>query len=84
MAKLKRKTTKIKAKEPSRFIGPLITKAKIDTVANRRLLSKFLPPKIVKKLIKDIAPQYKNRKGGFTRIIKLGPRKSDSAEMAIN
>jgi len=77
------KTTKIKAKELSRFIEPLITKAKMDTLTNSRLLNKFFPQKIVKKLVKDIAPQYKNRKGGYTRVVKLGPRKLDGAKMAI-
>ena len=77
------KTTKAKAKELSRFIEPLITRAKIDNLNNTRFLNKFFPPKIVQKLVKDIAPQYKNRKGGYTRIIKLGPRKLNGAEMAI-
>lgn len=77
------KTTKVKAKELSRFIEPLITKAKMDTLASRRFLNSFFPKKIVKKLIEDIAPRYKNRKGGYTRVIKLNPRKGDGAKIAI-
>lgn len=77
------KTTKIKAKELSKFVEPLITKAKKDDIATVRYLARFFPKEIVWKLIKDIASQYKNRKGGYTRIIKLGQRKSDGAQMAI-
>ena len=77
------RTTKIKAKGLSRFIEPLITKAKMDTLTNKRLLNKFFPSKIVKKLVKEIAPQYQNRKGGYTRIIKLDSRKGDRSKMAI-
>ena len=77
------KTTEAKAKELSRFIEPFITKAKRNTLSNQRFLAKFFSKEIVKKLIDEIVPRYKDRKGGYTRIIKLGPRKSDSAEMAI-
>ena len=77
------KTTQAKAKEVSGFTEKLITKAKKGDLASRRFLLKFFSKDIVKKMIDEIAPQYKDRKGGYTRIIKLGPRKSDGAKMAI-
>jgi len=77
------KTTETKAKEASRFVEKYITKAKKGNLASLRLLTKFFPKKIVKKLIQEIGPRYKKRSGGYTRIIKLGPRKSDGAKMAI-
>jgi len=81
--KEKIKTTKAKAKELSAFAEKLITKAKKASLASRRLLARNFSPKIVKKIVDEIAPRYKERKGGYTRIIKLGPRKSDGAKMAI-
>jgi large subunit ribosomal protein L17 len=81
--KEKIKTTETKAKEISGKIEKLITKAKKGNLASRRLLNSFLSEKIVKKIISEIAPKYKERKGGYTRVIKLGSRKSDGARMAI-
>jgi len=52
-------------------------------VSQRRLLGKLFSAKIVKKIIEEIAPQFKNRNGGYTRIIKIGARKSDGAKIAI-
>ena len=52
-------------------------------IPQRRLLGKLFSAKIVKKIIEEIAPQFKNRNGGYTRIIKLGARKSDGAKIAI-
>ena len=77
------KTTEAKAKEVSVFIEKLITQSKKGGVSSRRKLARFFLPGIVKKIIKEIAPRYKNRSGGYTRIIKLGQRKSDGAKMAI-
>ncbi|MEK7519312.1 MAG: 50S ribosomal protein L17 [Patescibacteria group bacterium] len=83
------KTTEAKAKEISIFAQKFITKAKNiviqkkDTLATKRFLFRFFSKEVVEKLIKEIAPRYKERAGGYTRIIKLGPRQSDGAKMAI-
>ena len=77
------KTTEAKAKEISRFAEKIITKAKNGGVFQRRFLARSFGPKTVKKIIEEIAPKYKERKGGYLRIIKLGPRQSDGAKMAI-
>jgi len=77
------KTTEAKAKELSVFIEKKITQAKINNLSSRRLLTKIFSREINKKLINEIAPRYQTRKGGFTRIIKLGPRPADGAKMAI-
>lgn len=81
--KEKIRTTEAKARETSRFVEKIITKAKRGNLSSRRLLLKNFSPKIVKKIVEEIGPRYKERKGGYTRIIKLGKRKSDGAEMAI-
>jgi len=75
--------TLAKAKELLPFVEKRITRAKIGDLSSRRLLAKEFSPDIVRKLVNEIAPRYKERKGGYTRIIKLGPRKSDGAKMAI-
>lgn len=77
------KTTQAKAKELSPFAERLIQKAKKGDLAGVRYVAKFLPSDIVKKLSKDIAPRYIDRQGGYTRILKLGQRKSDGAMQAI-
>jgi len=83
------KTTEAKAKEVSSLVEKFITQAKKGDLASRKLLAKSLgggrvaSKKIVKKLMEEIAPRYKERKGGYTRIIKLGPRKSNGAKMSI-
>lgn len=77
------KTTRAKAKEVSVLAEKLITRAKTDNLASRRFLLRFLPQKIVAKIFKEIIQRYKERKGGYTRLVKLGQRKSDGAEMAI-
>lgn len=81
--KEKIKTTEAKAKEISSFVEKRITQAKIGGISTRRLLIKEFSPEIVKKLVDTLASRYKERKGGYTRIIKLGPRKSNGARMAI-
>jgi len=77
------KITQAKAKELRIIAEKSITIAKQNTVFSRRVLARTLSPKIVKKLVDEIAPKYKSRPGGYTRIIKLGPRKSDSAKVVI-
>jgi large subunit ribosomal protein L17 len=77
------KTTEAKARELSPFIEKKITKAKKGDIAARRMLLKNFSLNIVKKLVDDIAPKYKEREGGYTRVVKLGRRKSDGAKMAI-
>ena len=81
--KEKIKTTKAKAKEFSGSIEKFITKAKKGDLASIRSLNSFLSERIVKKLITNIAPRYKERNGGYIRVINLSSRKSDGARMAI-
>jgi len=78
------KTTAAKAKELRPFVEKLVTRARIGTVASRRLLSARVHGEAeVKKLMADIAPRYKDRKGGYTRIIKLPRRDLDNAPMSL-
>lgn len=76
-------TTESKAKELKPIVEKMITRAKNNTVANRRNLGVVLNPETVKKVFEEISPKYNSRNGGYTRIIKLGPRISDGARMAI-
>ena len=75
-------TTEAKAKELRPLAEKWITRAKNPTLANHRLLLRFFPTQVVKK-IEIHAETNKDRKGGYTRIVKLGRRKSDEAKMAI-
>ena len=78
------KTTVPKAKELRRVVEPMITLAKVDTVANRRLAFNRLRNRaIVTKLFEVLGPRFANRNGGYTRIIKIGARRGDAAEMAV-
>ena len=81
------KTTLPKAKELQSFIERLVTYAKKKDLSSHRLITQKLPGKLGKKmsniLIHDIAPNYSNRNGGYTRIIKLDNRKNDNAQMSI-
>jgi len=78
------KTTVPKAKELRRVVEPLITLAKVDGVANRRLAFNRLRDKeAVGKLFSDLGPRFKDRPGGYLRILKIGPRPGDAAPMAI-
>jgi large subunit ribosomal protein L17 len=77
-------TTKAKAMEIRRAAEKLITRAKEDSVHNRRIVSsRLFDEGIVAKLFTDIAPRMKDRMGGYTRVIKLGERQGDAAEVVI-
>jgi large subunit ribosomal protein L17 len=76
-------TTETRAKELRRFVERLVTISKRGDVPARRLALKRLPNKLlVEKLFAVYGPRYQNRPGGYTRIIKLGPRHGDAAPMA--
>lgn len=78
------KTTETKAKTLRPFVERLITRARRDGTATRRLLyTRLGNVPSVERLCKTIAPNYKTRSGGYTRIIKAGIRRSDGARMAI-
>jgi large subunit ribosomal protein L17 len=78
------RTTKSKALEVRRQAEKLITRAKEDTVHNRRIVAKLIQDKaILAKLFTEIAPGFVDRPGGYTRILKLGYRKGDAAEMVL-
>ena len=78
------KTTVPKAKELRRVVEPMITLAKIDTVANRRLAFDRLRDRaMVTKLFNDLGPRFNARPGGYTRILKMGYRVGDNAPMAL-
>ncbi|GAA5111681.1 50S ribosomal protein L17 [Orbus sasakiae] len=77
------KTTLPKAKELRRVVEPLITLAKSDSVANRRLaFARIRNADAVKKLFSDLGPRFANRPGGYVRILKCGFRAGDNAPMA--
>jgi len=77
-------TTVAKAKALKKFVEPLITKAKIDTTHNRRVVFSALRNKYaVSELFRDIAEKVADRPGGYTRIIKVGSRLGDNASMAL-
>ena len=78
------KTTVPRAKELRRFAEPLITLAKIDSVANRRQAFAQMGSKAtVSKLFDDLGTRYQERPGGYTRILKCDPRSGDAAPMAL-
>ena len=77
------KTTLPKAKELRRVVEPMITLARKDTVANRRLaFARLRNRDSVTKLFTDLGPRFMNRPGGYTRILKMGFRPGDNAPMA--
>ena len=78
------RTTVPKAKELRRVAEPLITLAKEDSVANRRVaFSRLRDKAAVGKLFTDLGPRFKERPGGYLRILKMGPRPGDAAPMAL-
>ncbi len=77
-------TTEAKAKEVRKAAEKLITRAKVDSVHNRREAAKFIADeKILNKLFTEIGPRMKDRNGGYTRILKLGFRQGDAADTVI-
>ncbi len=78
------KTTVPKAKELRRVVEPLITRAKLDSVANRRIVfNRIRNRDMVSKLFVELGPRYQSRPGGYLRILKCGFRSGDNAPMAI-
>ena len=77
-------TTKAKALEVRKAAEKLITRSKVDTVHNRRQAARYISDEIVlAKLFKEIGPRMKDRNGGYTRVLKLGFRQGDAADMVI-
>lgn len=77
-------TTVAKAKALKQFVEPLITKSKEDTTHNRRIVfARIRQKEAVAELFRDVAPKVGDRPGGYTRIIKLGNRLGDNADMAM-
>lgn len=77
-------TTVAKAKALKKFVEPLVTKSKEDTTHNRRLVfAKLRQKEAVSELFRTVAPKVGDRPGGYTRIIKLGNRLGDNADMAM-
>ena len=77
-------TTKSKALEVRRAAEKLITRAKVDSVHNRRIAAKFIADeKILNKLFTEIGPRMKDRNGGYTRVLKMGFRQGDAADVVI-
>ncbi len=78
------RTTVPRCKELQRFIEPLITRAKKDNVHNRRMVGRVVPRRdALSVLFDEIAPRFVARPGGYTRIVRLGQRPTDGAEMAL-
>ena len=78
------RTSQVKAKEVRRVAERMITRARSDTVHNRRLIARSIGDRaLLAKLFTDIAPRFASRPGGYTRILKLGQRYGDSSEMVL-
>ena len=78
------KTTVTRAKEVAPLAEKMITLAKDNTLASYRQALAFIPKEdVANKLFKEIGPKYADRKGGYTRVVRIGPRRGDAAEMAI-
>ncbi|MBB6482230.1 50S ribosomal protein L17 [Spirochaeta isovalerica] len=78
------KTTKAKALEIRRTAEKMVTRAKVDSVHNRRMVARMISDKaVLNKLFVEIAPRFVERPGGYTRVLKLGKRAGDAAEMVI-
>ncbi|MBI4358993.1 MAG: 50S ribosomal protein L17 [Candidatus Nealsonbacteria bacterium] len=77
------KTTRARAKETAPFVEKAITLAKKQSLNSHRALQRLFSERVVTKLIKELGPRYQQRQGGYSRILKLGPRSSDAAAMTI-
>lgn len=78
------KTTKAKAREIRRVAEKMITRARLDSVHNRRIIARNIHDgAVLTKLFTDIAPRFAERPGGYTRILKLGRRYGDASEMVL-
>jgi len=77
------RTTEAKAKEIRPYVEKLVTKGKKETIASRREIEAKVGPKAAKKIALELAPEYMERKGGYTRITKMVRRSSDGSPMAI-
>ena len=76
-------TTEARAKAISSLAERLVTRGRKGDLSSLRYLATYLDKPTVKKVIGEIAPRYKDRQGGYTKVTKLGPRKSDGARMAV-
>ena len=77
-------TTEMRAKEARCMVDKMITLGKTNTLHARRQALTFITKEdVVKKLFDEIAPKYADRQGGYTRVVKMGPRRGDSAPMAV-
>lgn len=77
-------TTEAKAREVRRLAEKVITRGRKGTLHERRLAAAFLTDeKVVTKLFDELGPRFEDRPGGYTRMVKLGPRKGDAAPMAV-
>ena len=78
------RTTEAKAREIRRFAEKVITRGKKGTLHDRRLAAAVLTDNgVLRKLFDEIGPRYEDRPGGYTRMVKLGPRQGDAAPMAV-
>ena len=77
-------TTLAKAKDIRPVVEKIITRARTDSLANRREVARSVTnPVLVKKLFEEVAPKFKGVPGGYTRVVKAGNRKGDAADMAV-
>lgn len=84
LEKGKIETTVTRAKEVRSMAEKMITTAKQDNLHSKRQVYSFITKEsVAKKVFDEIAPNYKEKNGGYTRIVKIGPRRGDAAEMAI-
>ena len=78
-------TTEARAKELRKFVEPMVTRGRLDTLASRRLILSNLggDERATRKLVQKISPRYKERAGGYLRVLKMRQRKGDGSPMAV-